>query len=151
MSYPMPLLRATPLVQLLFHIDIIGLYPQSSIAQDTFQLSPSSIPLIYSVYHMFFTSSIGCHLGSQVLKKINSKYTFSGILICWNQNNQLGLRTSYLPQSKLMGTNIHRLRMSSQSRPYHRHILLNTLVKLKVESQISANTSISSISKLPND
>ena len=50
-SYPMPLLRPTPLVQLLIHID---LYPQPSIAQDTFQCSSRSIPLIHSVYHIHF-------------------------------------------------------------------------------------------------
>ena len=49
----------------------LGLYPQSSIAQDTFQRSPSSIPLIDSVYQIPFTSSIGCHLRPQVLKTIH--------------------------------------------------------------------------------
>ena len=44
---PMPLLRTTPFVQLLLHIDTSCPYPQSSIAQHTFQLSPSSIPLIH--------------------------------------------------------------------------------------------------------
>ena len=37
---------------------ILGLYPQSSIAQHTFQRSPSSRSLIHSVFHIPFTSSI---------------------------------------------------------------------------------------------
>ena len=48
-SYPMPLLRTTPLVQLLLHIDTSWPLSQSSIAQHTFQRSPSSIPLIHSM------------------------------------------------------------------------------------------------------
>ena len=50
-SSPMPLLRATLLVQLLLHMDFLGLYRQSSIHQHTSQCSPLPIPLIHSVYH----------------------------------------------------------------------------------------------------
>ena len=41
------------------------------LAKDTFQRSPSSIPLSHSVYQISFTSSIVCHLRPQVLKKIH--------------------------------------------------------------------------------
>ena len=53
----------TPSIKTLLHI-----YPQSFISQHTFQHSPGFIPLIYSAYHIPFTSSIRCHLRSQVLK-----------------------------------------------------------------------------------
>ena len=49
--YPMRLLRATPLVQLLLHIDTFWPLSPILIAQDTFQCSPISGPHIYSVYH----------------------------------------------------------------------------------------------------
>ena len=45
----------------------LTLYPQSSITQHTFQLSPHSKPLIHSVYHIPVTISISCHLRTQVL------------------------------------------------------------------------------------
>ena len=48
-----------------------GLHPQSSIAQHTLQRAPCSIPLINSVHHIPFTSSIICHLRPQVLKTIH--------------------------------------------------------------------------------
>ena len=41
---------------------LLGLYLQSSIVQHIFHHSPRSIPLIHSVYHINFTSSISCHL-----------------------------------------------------------------------------------------
>ena len=70
----MPQLRTMPLVQLLLHIDSDTScpYPQSSIAQHTFQRSPSFISLNHSVQHIPFTSSISCHLRSQVLKQSTS-------------------------------------------------------------------------------
>ena len=54
-SYPMPLLCTMSLVQLLLHHLHLGLYPQSLIAQHTFQCSPSSITLIHSAYYIPFT------------------------------------------------------------------------------------------------
>ena len=48
----------------------IRVYPQSSIAQQTLQCSPRFIPLIHSVCHIAFTSSISYHLRPQVLKTI---------------------------------------------------------------------------------
>ena len=43
----------------------------------TFQRSPSSIPLIHSVYHIPFTSSISCHLRSQELISIHFLQQFT--------------------------------------------------------------------------
>ena len=65
-SYPMPLL----LVQLLLHIDTS--WPLSPILYclGHYSVLPKLIPLFHSVYHISFTSSIGCHLQSQVLKTI---------------------------------------------------------------------------------
>ena len=61
-SYPMPLLRTTPLVQLLLRIDTS--WPLSPILYCLGHFSglPKPTPLIYSVHHIPFTSSIGCHL-----------------------------------------------------------------------------------------
>ena len=56
---------------------LLGLYPQSSITQNTFQRSPCSIPLIHSVYHIPLTSSIICHLRSQVFKTIHFLQRFA--------------------------------------------------------------------------
>ena len=42
--------------------ETICLYSQSSIAQQSFQRSPCSIPRIYTVYHIPFTSTTSCHL-----------------------------------------------------------------------------------------
>ena len=67
-KYPMPLLRTTQLVQLLLHIDTSSHLSQSSIVQHTFQRSPRSIPLIHSVYHIPYTTSIRCHSRLQVLE-----------------------------------------------------------------------------------
>ena len=57
---------------------LLGFNPQSSIAQDTFHRSPSSIPLIHSVYHNPFLSSICCHLLCTPFKKFPpNPYTLS--------------------------------------------------------------------------
>ena len=67
LSYPMPLLRTTPLVQLLFYIDTSWSFSPILYCSAHFSALPGSIPLIHSPYHIPFTSSISCHLRSQVL------------------------------------------------------------------------------------
>ena len=97
-SYHMPLLRTMPLVQLLYHIDTSWPLSQTSIAQDTFQCSSSSIPLIHSVYHIPFTSSIGCHLRPQVLKTIHNLIfvTCESSSYLWVQSVQPTIKALYL-------------------------------------------------------
>ena len=68
-SYPVPLLRTTPLVQLLLRIDTC--WPLSPILYFSANFSACSIPLIHSVYHIPLTTSIHCHLRPQVLKTIH--------------------------------------------------------------------------------
>ena len=58
------------------HASILSTCPNHHMANtfhmpNTFQRSPSSLNLIHSVYHITFTSSIGCHLLPLVLKTIH--------------------------------------------------------------------------------
>ena len=64
--------RTTPLVQLLLHIDTS--WPLSPIlyGSEHFSALSKAIPLIHSVYHIHFISSISCHLQSLVLKQYTS-------------------------------------------------------------------------------
>ena len=68
---PMRLPYTTPLLQFLPHTDAsLCIYNEWLIIQQTFQHSSSFIPLIHSVYHTPFTSSICYHLRPQVLETI---------------------------------------------------------------------------------
>ena len=69
-SYTMPLLRTTPLVLLLLHIDTC--WTLSPILYCSVHFSARSIPRIHSVYHIIFTSSTSStSLRSQVLETIH--------------------------------------------------------------------------------
>ena len=72
-SYHMPLLRKTPLVQLLLHtVDTSYHLPAILYCLVQFSVLPKLDDLLYSVnsvYHIPSTSSICCHLRPQVLKK----------------------------------------------------------------------------------
>ena len=76
LPYQMSLSNTIMLAQLLHDTNTFHIYTELFIAQHTFQCSQCLTPLIYSGYHISFTSSIHCNLQPQAHETIYSNSQF---------------------------------------------------------------------------